>query len=195
MECKAKHSTAFLCLRLSPAASMLLRGPGLLAQIPALGCFAMASYYLKYLYQRFCGSIIFMLWFFFPFHKQQGFRHPNRLNLRYSATPLPWEVGLCTFFRNVLVGNVVQNWMDFFYMQRFLEHTDQNKALHFQRKLDRKQQHFPFPWVSLEHFWCVQTAFTKGPGLEQKALKVNLKVRESHDPFMLSSFSGALIKL
>lgn len=98
MEFKAKHSTAFLCLRLSPTASMLLRGPGLLAQIPALGCFAMASYYLKYLYQRFCGSIIFMLWFFFPFHKQQGFRHPNRLNLRNSATPLPWEVGLCTFF-------------------------------------------------------------------------------------------------
>lgn len=88
MECKVKHSTAFLCLRLSPTASMLLRGPGLLAQIPALGCFAMASYYLKYLYQRFCGSIIFMLWFF-PFHKQQGFRHPNRLNLRNSATPPP----------------------------------------------------------------------------------------------------------
>ena len=48
MECKAKHSTAFLCfLRLSSAASMLLRG--LLAQIPALSCFAMASYHLKYL--------------------------------------------------------------------------------------------------------------------------------------------------
>lgn len=80
-------------------------------------------------------------------------------------------------------------------MQRLLEHTDQNKALHFQRKSDRKQQQVPFSRVSLEHFWCVQTAFTKSPALKQKALKVNLKVREPHDPFMLSSFSGALIKL
>lgn len=192
MECKAKHSTAFFCLRLSPAASMLLRG--LLAQIPALSCFAMASYHLKYLSKVLWEHHLHALIFFFHFISNRASGTPTIWIWETQQLP-PLRSRPLYFFRNVSVGNVVQNWRDFFYMQRFLEHTDQNKALHFQRKSDRKQQHVPFSRVSLEHFWCVQTAFTKGPALKQKALKVNLKVRKPHDPFMLSSFPGALIKL